>query len=933
MRIPEATYRIQFNSGFNFSHAKRIIPYFKELGISDVYASPVFKAKKGSIHGYDVVDSNQINPELGGMAGLKKLFAETEKYQMGWIQDIVPNHMAFHPQNRMLMDVLEKGKSSPYFSFFDIDWNHPYESLRGRVLAPFLGRFYGECLESGEIRLAFSQGKMSVGYYDLIFPLNIRSYSQIFSHKLNGLQKKISRRSPSLSGFLKLVDDLKNRKLAKKDLYQQERIKSFPRRLWDLYSKDGEIKNHIQAIIEDFNGKKGRAQSFDLMDNLLSDQFYRLSFWKVATEEINYRRFFNLNELISLRVEEDNVFRYTHALIFRLVKQGSVTGLRVDHVDGLYDPSSYLKRLRERAGGIYVVAEKILDLEEKLPSFWPVQGTTGYHWLNHANGLFCETENAGWFEKIYKNFTGFHKPYLDQVGEKKRLILGKHMAGDVDNLARSVKKISECDRYGRDITLYGLKRALVELMAQFSVYRTYRNHDFFREEDRRYIREALNRAKKNTPELLHELDFLERFLLSGPQEGASEEERTQWLDAVMRFQQCTGPLMAKGFEDTFFYVYNRLLSLNEVGGNPQKFGLLPQEFHGFNQTRSDSWPHAMNATATHDTKRGEDVRARLNVLSEIPREWERAVKTWRRINKRKKRFTGGLETPDKNDEYFFYQTLMGAFPFQESDYPLFLKRMKEYIIKAVREAKVHTAWLKPDEEYEEGYLEFAEGVLHRTKNNAFWKEFLPLQEKVAFYGIFNSLSQTLLKITSPGIPDFYQGTELWDLSLVDPDNRRPVDFIKRMKFLQEIKDGEKKDILGLVSHLLRTKEHGQVKLFLIYRALKARQRKHRLFAEGAYIPLLTGGTHKDHVVAFARYFEHSWAITVVPRLLTSVVKKGEYPFGARIWDDTHVVFPHEFPVGWRDQITDRFIEGGKRLAVGRILTHFPAALLFNQEET
>jgi len=932
MRIPIATYRIQFNPSFGFQAAKKIIPYLSELGISDIYASPIFKARKGSTHGYDVVDPNQLNPELARVEDLEGLVRELKNYGMAWIQDVIPNHMAYDYENQMLMDVLENGESSEYFHFFDIEWNHPYESIRGRLLAPFLGRFYGESLEDGEIQLRYHDTGLSVNYYALTFPLKIESYINVLAYKLSTLKRKIGEDHPDFTKLLGILYVLKTLPSREEINERYDQTRFVKRMLWELYSKNQEIKRFVDGNIETFNGKKGTPESFNLLDNLLSEQLFILSFWKVATEEINYRRFFNINELISLRIEDEDVFNHTHSLILKLVDQGKISGLRVDHIDGLYDPTDYLKKLREKAGEIYMVIEKILDLEEELPSFWPVQGTTGYDFLNYVNSIFCERKNQRKFDKIYSAFTGLKISYEDLVCEKKRLIIGKHMAGDVDNLAHLMKGISTRYRHGGDFTLYGLKRAIVEIMTLFPVYRTYVSPEVFSERDYSYLKAAVKTATQSNPGLLYELNFIERFLLLKSRDYLTEEEEKQWVHFVMRFQQFTGPLMAKGFEDTILYVYNRLLSLNEVGGSPNKFGISLEKFHSFNKKRASLWPHSLNTTSTHDTKRGEDVRARINVLSEIPQEWDSNIKGWSRINRRKKRTVNGTNVPDRNDEYFLYQTLVGAFPFDETEYPAFVERMKNYIIKAVREAKVHTAWLKPDEDYEDAYISFVEEILQPSEDNQFLKEFVPFQKKVAYYGIFNSLSQTLIKITSPGVPDFYQGTELWDLNLVDPDNRRPVDFEKRTSFLRDIRDKTQTDVLSLITELFSSKEDGRLKLFLICRALQARNEKAEVFQKGAYIPIEVGGRFKDHVVVLARRYRNAWAITIAPRLLTALMKEGEYPFGQQVWDDTRVVLPKGTPTLWKDIITGEVIKSEETLPINETLKHFPVALLMGEEK-
>jgi (1->4)-alpha-D-glucan 1-alpha-D-glucosylmutase len=928
MRIPVATYRLQLHKDFGFRAVGEILRYLSELGISDIYASPIFKARKGSLHGYDVVDPGQINPDLGSPSDYEQLAEAVKGLKMGWLQDVVPNHMAYDAENEMLMDVLENGTRSPYFESFDVFWDHPYASLKGRVLAPFLGKFYGEALEEGEIKILFDRKGFRITYYELSFPLKLESYPHLLTHGLKTLRRKLGRNHPhfiKLLGILYVLKTLSSQE-GGEDGYEQ--VTFIKNTLWEVYTQSPEIRDFVDENLRVFNGERDAAERVRSLDPLLSEQLFRLSFWKVATEEINYRRFFSINDLISLRVERQEVFRHTHALIFRLLKEEKFTGLRIDHIDGLFDPEEYLNRLKEQGKNLYMVVEKILDPEEELPSSWPVQGTSGYEFLNMVNLLFCRDGRA--MSRIYMTFTGLKEAYQDLVKDKKKLILERHMTGDVDNLAHLLKAISSRDRHGSDITLSGLKRALTEVMVSFPVYRTYVNSEQVRDEDRSSIRRAVTKARESNPDLSHELDFVERFLLLELEKDLSEEEKAERLGFVMRFQQFTGPLMAKGFEDTTLYVYNRLVSLNDVGGTPDRLGISPERFHDFNLRRMERWPHSLSATATHDTKRGEDVRTRINALTELTDEWEGRLKEWNRINRAKKRKVRGVRVPEPNDEYFLYQTLLGAFPSDQKAYPQFVERMKRYIIKSVREAKVHTAWLKPDEEYERAYTAFLEDVLRPSEGNLFLEAFLPFQKKIAWYGLWNSLSQALIKITAPGVPDFYQGCELWDLNLVDPDNRRPVDYEARGRFLREIKAKEEKGTGPLIAELLSTKEDGRIKLFLIYRALKARKEHIQIFRGGDYLPLAGEGLFRDCVIAFARRYGDDWAVVTVPRFLTAIAVEGEYPLGEEKWKDTRVLLPKEAPRVWINALTGESIEGDGNLPVGNLLGSFPVCLLIKE---
>ncbi|HCF26221.1 MAG TPA: malto-oligosyltrehalose synthase, partial [Cyanobacteria bacterium UBA11049] len=544
--------------------------------------------------------------------------------------------------------------------------------------------------------------------------------------------------------------------------------------------------------------------------------------------------------------------------------------------------------------------------------------------------IFCKTESEKQFTDIYRQITGSDTSYEQLFIDKKQLIVEKNLAGDVDNLAQILKKIAGQSRLGIDFTMNGLKRTLSEVLCLFPIYRTYVNGDGISEDDRIYIKEALEEARGRIPLLLNELNYIEKLLLLEWEESLTEDQKALRLHFIMRFQQLTGPLMAKGIEDTLFYVYNRHLALNEVGGNPGKFGISLDEFHAYNQKESTAWTYKMNTTSTHDTKRGEDVRARLNVLSEIPDEWEKQVKTWSEINRSKKSTLRKKAVPVANDEYFFYQNLIGAYPFDERENESFVGRVKDYMLKSIREAKLHTAWLRPDTAYEEGFLDFVEKVLEPSESNQFMKEFLPFQKWVAGYGIFNSLSQTLIKTTSPGVPDFYQGTELWDLSMVDPDNRRPVDYEQRISLLKDIKEKAQTDILKLIDELLSTKEDGRIKLFLTHKLLQARKENLEVFLKGEYLPLEVGGKFKDHVVAFARSFGDTTVIAVAPRFFTTLVEPGKYPLGEEVWGDTQLQLPQAAPSSWRDAIAEQTISGSGAIAIGQILQHFPVALLVSQ---
>lgn len=930
MDVPLATYRLQFNHTFTFKDALQIIPYLAELGISHIYASPVFKAKKGSLHGYDIADHNILNDEIGSYTDFENLIAKANEYRMGWIQDIVPNHMAIDYQNKLLMELFEHGREVLPCQYFDIEWNHQYKTIRGRLLTPILGNVYGDCLERGEIKLVYDQEGFSLRYYDHRFPLRIETYASVMEQGLVKLKNELGSDHSGLIKLLGVLFSIKN--LPGTHQVDERKLQSsFTKSiLRELYTTDNAIREFIDSTIAEINGVPGKAETFSLLDSIHSEQLFKLSFWKVATEELNYRRFFTVNDLISLRVEDEQVFRNTHQLVFELINQGKINGLRIDHIDGLYDPHTYLERLRRSASETYIVVEKILGFDEMLPTVWPVQGTTGYDFCNYANALFCKKENQKLFEKIYSDFTGDLVRYEPLLVECKRKIIDTHLAGDIDNLAILIKNVSGTDRRGTDITLYGLRKALIELMIYFPVYRSYINGQIFSSEDRMHLQMAIHNARKTRPGLSREFAFIERFLLLKFDPYATDEEKKNWTDVVMRFQQFTGPLMAKGFEDTLLYNYNRLISLNEVGGFPQIFGIHTETFHSFNGKRMRFWPNSMNATSTHDSKRGEDIRARINVLSEIPEEWNEQIKNWARINNPLKVNSENGLIPDANDEYLFYQTLTGSYQ-PDEDQELYKARMSDFMLKAIREAKVHTDWIAYNTVYEKGLLSFIQKVLDR-ESSGFFDEFIPFQSKIAKYGLYNSLSQTLIKITSPGVPDFYQGTELWDLNLVDPDNRKQIDFDKRKKLLNELKQVPISEFPDFIQILLSKWQDGRIKLFLIYRCNKARNDRSELFKDGVYIPITCGGEFKENIVAFARKLDSQWAVVAVPRFLTGIIKEDQIPVSKEIWADTFIQLPADLAAiehTWYNVITGESLHLDNQIKIGELFRFFPGTFLVN----
>lgn len=932
MRTPLSTYRLQFNKDFPFARARDLVPYLSRLGISHLYASPVFRARAGSLHGYDVVDQSAINPELGGEEGFLRLSDALNEAGLSIMQDVVPNHMAYDSQNAMLMDVLEKGPHSQYKDFFDIDWNHIYENLRGRLLVPFLGSFYAEALENGELRLAYGEEGLSLNYYALRLPLRIESYIKVFGAGAGPLESALGGESPDIPRFIGAVSMFKTLSPAPDGPYPGEQAAHAKKMLWTLYSSSPGIKEYMDGVVAGFNGRKGEPDSFDALDELVSEQFYRPSYWKVAAEEINYRRFFTINELISLKIEDGRVFDYVHGTALKLIKEGRITALRVDHVDGLIDPQRYLERLRTAAGEeVYIALEKILAHDEELPSSWPVQGTTGYDFTNYVNGLFCRGESERDFSRSYYRFAGLDTPYDDLVCAKKRMMISRHLAGNIDNLAHTMKRTAANDRYGRDITLYGLRRALVEVMANFPVYRTYVNSEAGpTEAEKAYIRTAVEGARRRLQGFGYELNFIEAFLLMEQHESLCDERRCDVLDFVMSFQQYTAPLMAKGFEDTILYIYNKLSSLNEVGSAPNLFGFTIDSFHAFNARKAATTPLSMNATSTHDTKRSEDVRARINVLSEMSSQWNSRLRAWAKMNAaRKRKSLTGVAMPDRNEEYLLYQTLLGSWPAEGEAGEEFASRMKAYALKASREAQINTNWVRPNSEYEEALAGFIDRLLQPGEENRFLQDFLAFQKEISFYGFFNSLSQTLLKIAAPGVPDLYQGCELWDFSMVDPDNRRPVDFPRRAAMLAALEERWAKDPASLPAELLGDLPSGRIKLFLIWRALTVRRELKEVFEAPDYLELKAEGPFARNAVVFARRGPGGAVIAAVPRYLTDLVKPGQTPAGG-LWQDTRVILPPELAGDWTDAFTGKTSVAGGDIPLSSLFGTLPFSLLYRK---
>jgi (1->4)-alpha-D-glucan 1-alpha-D-glucosylmutase len=1044
-RQPSATYRVQLNSECTFQQVAAIIPYLHTLGVSDVYASPFFGAYPGSQHGYDVVDHAVLNPELGGEQELNLLSVALREHHMGLIADMVPNHMSASPQhNRWWLDVLENGPSSLHANIFDIDWHPLKPDLENKVLLPVLGAQFGEELESGKLQLAYAEGSFWLNYYDKRYPLTPESYALVLAPQLESLQERLGDEHADLMEFLSILTAMKNLPLYTEtnedrcvDRCREKEV--IKRRLHELQSRSPEISAFIAERVLAVNGQPNDPHSYDALETLLAAQPYRLAFWRVAADEINYRRFFDINDLAAICMEHSDVFEQTHRLLFSLLETGVVTGLRIDHPDGLYAPKEYLCQLQETyflslcrqawqqmidtvdealapwetlasrfrelwrnatkipgsplAKPLFVVVEKILARNEPLPEDWPVHGTVGYECLNLLNGLFVDSANERAVSVLYTRFTQQSLDFRELCQECKRLVVRSSMASELQVLGYQLDRISEANRWTRDFTLSSLTQALREVMVFLPVYRTYVKPGLILERDVHFVERAVNLAKRYNPSMSGSIfDFLrDVLLLRGPEfktDTATTTSQTGVQAAKERFvgklQQLTGSMMAKAVEDTAFYRFNRLISLNEVGGDPGHFSVSPKEFHRFHLNRPVRLASTLNATSTHDTKRSEDVRVRIDVLSEIPREWRERVQRWARMNRRFKTEIDGAEAPSRNAEYLLYQTMVGIWPDtipSSGMHKSFLDRLENYMLKVVREAKVHSSWINPHEPYETALLHFVERLFHSENAAKFLADMHAFASQVAEHGRWNSLSQLVLKLTSPGVPDFYQGCELWNLRLVDPDNRHVVDYDSARKSLAELihqmagifpsqspvnsadlwlndfinhldatltecsqdtSDSKSTAVYRLLARLLQDRTNGGIKQFVTMLGLRFRRSCPELFLNGDYIPLETTGIYADRVVAFSRSYHEQSLIVIAPRLTVKVTGFGGQPPVGEVWQDTALILPPAQvmnpPNQWqfRDLFSLHSLTGEMQqnanpgtLRISQVLSHFPVALLIH----
>lgn len=880
---PRATYRLQLQPQFGFAAAEKTVAYLADLGISHLYTSPVLQAVSGSTHGYDVVDPTQVNQDLGGQVGFDSLSKRLQSNDLGQIIDLVPNHMAIvGRQNPWWWDVLENGPASRFATYFDVDWEASDERWPNKVLLPVLGDHYGRILEAGQFRLSYDEGSFVLHYFEHIFPIDPSSLPDL-------LMRAAENCGSELLAFLAESHKRLPRPIvtARQDVERRHRDKAVLVGLLDrLYREDSLSATALKAEIDILNSDP------DMMDPLIQQQNYRPAFWRTASSDLGYRRFFDINSLAGMRVEDAEVFAATHTLPIAWVQQGRVQGLRIDHPDGLRDPAGYLHRLNDACPGAWIVVEKILEPTEKLRSDWRVAGTTGYDFLNLAEGLFIDPAGEAELTDFYARFTGAETDFSKVVRDCKRQIIFELLDSDLGRLTSLFVDICERHRRHRDYTRHDLHQALLDTAACFSVYRSYVRaaSNQVASEDQQEIESAINAAiaeqSETDPELFHFLRDILLVRISGPLEN----------ELTMRFQQLTAPATAKGVEDTAFYRYHRLISLNEVGGAPDRFGVTVEQFHQACARNQQEFPETLLASSTHDTKRSSDVRSRISLLSEIPARWQQTVQTWSRQNERYR----NADIPDRNTEYLFYQTLVGAWPIDA-------ERAGAYMEKAIREAKEQTSWTRTNADYEEGVQTFVEATLADVDFCAAVQEFV---STLLLPGRINSLAKTLLQLTAPGVPDIYQGSELWDLSLVDPDNRRMVDFPLRHQLLLELPQLTPEQLLERI-------DEGLPKLWVIRQALRLRAEQPQLFnRQSDYRPLFAQGDKADYLLAFLRAGK---ALTLVPRLTIGCGNQ---------WADTRIGLP---PGHWRNILTgDKLVAGTSQ--VSDLLARFPVALLVREDD-
>jgi len=927
---PLSTYRLQFTPRFRFDDARAIAPYLAMLGVGHMYASPYLKARPGSEHGYDVTDPNLLNPEIGTVDDHAAMIGALQAHGIGHILDFVPNHMGVGGgDNPWWQDVLEWGETSPYAKYFDIDWRPLRGEMRGKVLVPFLGDYYGRVLERGELVPTFDveTGTFSIAYFDRRFPIATSSYGEF-------LARAVEHREGAAWALRALAAEF--------DGASHERATELKAELSSV-AREPAIGRAIDAALEYYCVRNDDIATADRLDALLQRQNYRLAYWRVSADEINYRRFFDINDLAGLRVEDAEVLAQTHRFVFELIESGKVQGLRIDHVDGLFNPGGYCTFLQDRAAALghpqYLVVEKILARFETLRSDWNIAGTTGYDFMNQVNGIFVDSHAELALDRTYRRFAGISANFDQFAYRAKKDIMESTLASELAVLATMLDRIAETDRRSNDYTYNVLRDALVETIASFPIYRTYVTSEAIEDDDRKYITWATGAARRRSG--LGDdrvFEFLESVLTASLPAQSPNYDRRAVLRFAMKFQQYTSPVMAKAVEDTAFYRYVRLLSLNEVGGDPRRFGVSINAFHHLNAERAEHFPHAMLATATHDHKRGEDVRTRIDALSEMPELWDRTIERWSRLNELRKTMLDNGEAPTANDEYMLYQVLVGTWPaewldadpeaIEASERDAYIERIETYLRKALREAKFRTSWTNPNAAYEDATMSFARDILTMKRGDIFFAEMQALARECATLGAISSLAQTTLKLTVPGIPDIYQGCEFWDLSLVDPDNRRAVDYGLRLKALEAMHERVGRgEIAPLASELLASWHDGRIKAYVTWRLLHLRNERSSTFLDGVYVPLETTGERADSLVAFLR----DDILVVTPRLVRDLLARDDATLELAFGDEC-VRLPGNEVRRYIDRLTGRAFEThvdaeGTALRARDLFSTFPVAVL------
>jgi len=895
MRVPISTYRLQLNASFNFNEVKDIMSYLHELGISTIYASPFFAAPAGSMHGYDVCDSHTLNGEIGTVEQLRLINQELQQKNMTWLQDVVPNHMVFAMTNHRLADVLERGMYSPYYNWFDIDWQHPDPLLNGKLMVPFLAKPLHECLQQQEITIDLCETGFKVKYGEQTFPFSI-SASEPLLAVLHGEE------------VAQLIQQL-----------QAEAMQGWPLPSWR------EIKT---GLVKSFMANDQQAKEVQqllgvinndprLLQTLLQQQYYQLCWWKDANQIINYRRFFAVNELIAVNIANEEVFYEYHQLLHNLYRQKLVHGLRIDHIDGLQEPGVYINRLRQFFGNdCYIIVEKILEQHERLPQQWDVQGTTGYEFSAQISWLLTNTTGARELTTWYRSLFPEMADYKTIIFEKKRQFLEAYMGGEWNNL---VRRLYTLQLVPDTVNPEEVKQALALFMCCQPVYRQYPGEQTPDANEQQIIKRTFEEATEREPELKESLQLLHTIWTLEENDAGINLRRLEFQKRLMQF---TGPLTAKGVEDTTFYVYNALLGHNEVGDTPNKEEYTVPDFHQWMQQRQQQYPISLNATSTHDTKRGEDGRIRVNVLTWLVAEWQQAVEHWRFINTSCKEIRN--EQPlTLEDEYFIYQSLIAGFPADEQVTKEYVDRLKAYFIKSIREAKLFTNWQAPDAMYEEAGCRFIENIL--SPRHDFLKSFSPFFKKILDYAQIFSLTQALIKITAPGVPDIYQGSEGWNTSYVDPDNRRPVDFTMYKQYLTELKKQEQKGITEVLNYVTSGRKEGLEKLYVTWKALQCRQQLQDVFLLGVYQPLYA--SYNCGIIAYARRYKNEWVMVIVPvsaTLLSSEVKE--------LLTNCFITLPKDAPVTWKNVFTGEIIEAANNLPLDTIFNNFPVAMFTGESQ-